>query len=269
MIISANHGLVQPFWDRIRQMAPLLWLWTRRELKTRYRQSVLRTGWSVIQPAALLATYGWIFVGVLDIDQGPLPYLSFAWAGLVAYTLVQQSLGVGVGSIQAAGGLISKLYFPREILPLGVVGTATADLAIGMVILVALSWIQIGPPSIHVVAVLPALLMLVVWTAALTVFAATATAFRRDLTHAMPLLLRILFILTPIMYPISALGPTAERLALLNPLTVAIESVRDGMLRGVWPDWPVLAAQAVAGSGLLLASIAVVRRAERHMADSV
>ena len=83
--ITSERGLIQPYWLRVRAMLPVLWLWTRREVQSRYRQSALRAGWSVVQPAASPITYGWVLTRVLDIGLEPLPYLSFAWAGLVPF----------------------------------------------------------------------------------------------------------------------------------------------------------------------------------------
>lgn len=267
--ITAERGLVQPFRARVTSMLPMLRMWTHRELRARYRQSFLRAGWSVVQPTALLVTYGWVLTEVLSIGQESIPYLSFAWCGLVPFALVQSSLGPGVSSIQANGSLISKIYFPREILPLAEVGAACTDLLASVPILIVLSWVQIGPPTVHTLAIFPALAVLVMWVAALTVLSATATVFRRDLKHAMPLLLRILFIVTPIMYPITAFGEAAEKASLLNPLTVVIEVMRDGTLRHQWPRWDLLALQGLAGAILLVVSILVVQRTERRMPDAV
>ena len=109
------------------------------------------------------------------------------------------------------------------------------NLAVGVPILLVLSWIQIGPPTIHVLTLVPALLTLVCWTAGLTVLAATATVFRRDLKHAMPLILRVLFIVITDHVPHQRIRSYCRADLLLSFITVVIESIRDGVLRHQWP----------------------------------
>lgn len=269
VVITPRGGIQQSLTRRIRSGWPLLRLWTGRELRSRYRQSWLRSGWSVIQPVVLLITYGWVLVEVLDVGDGKVPYLTFAWAGLVPFTFVAQALGQGVGSIRYEGHVISKVYFPREILPLSVVGAACMDLAVTTAILVVVSWFQLGPPSVHLVALVAVDLVLVVWVAGLTTLAATITVFRRDLAHAMPLVLRVLFIISPVMYPASLLTERAPALARINPLTVIIEGTRAAAVEGRWPDWGPLAAQGVVATAVLVLALAVVRRTEARMPDRV
>lgn len=269
VIITPRAGIRQSLTKRLVDEWPLLRLWTAREFRTRYRQSWLRAGWSVVQPVVLLITYGWVLVQVLDVGESEVPYLTFAWAGLVPFTFMSQCLGQGVGSIQYAGHVISKVYFPREILPLSVVGAACVDLAITTAILVVAAWVQVGPPTVHLIALVMVNLVLVSWTAALTVLAATATVFRRDLGHAMPLILRVLFIVSPVMYPVTLLEERVPALTALNPLTVVIEATRDVATRNTWPAWGPLLGHLVAGSILLAAALLLVRRVESKMPDRV
>jgi lipopolysaccharide transport system permease protein len=269
VVITPDRGLEQPLVARVRSSGPLLRLWTARELRARYRQSVLRAGWSIIQPVALMGTYGWVLTAVLDVQQEPIPYLTFAWSGLVGYLFLQQALGLGVGSIVDAGHIVSKVYFPREVLPLAVVGVSLVDLAVTMVILFVLAVIQVGAPSIHAIAVVVPLLVLVVAIAAATVACAAITVFRRDLRHAMPLILRMAFILSPVMYSVQQFGPRARWIVELNTLTVCIEAIRDTVLRGAWPQWHLLAAHGAVAAVLLVVTIAGVSRIERRMSDQV
>ena len=268
-MITARGGIQQSLARRVVDALPLLRLWTVRELRTRYRQSVLHASWSVIQPAVLLLTYGFVLTSVLDVGHENVPYLTFAWAGLAPFAFVQQSLGQGVGSIQQAGNVISKVYFPREILPLSIVGAAGVDLGITTTLLVVISWVQIGPPSVHLLALVLVDVVLVLWVAGLTVLVAALTVFRRDLLHAMPLLLRALFIVSPVMYSASVLEDRAPVLSTLNPVTVVIQATRDTVIRHRWPAFGPLAIHAAVGALLLVSAILVVRRFERTMSDRV
>lgn len=269
VVISPGRGIEMSLPERLRLTWPLVLAWTRRDLRARYRQSVLRSWWSFIQPVTILVIYGVVFTAVLDISVEEAPYLVFAWAGIVPLTFFSSSLGQGVGSIQQAGQIISRVAFPRDVIPLSVVAGASVDLLIMTVVLVALAWVQVGPPSIHLLGLLPIALVLCCWTVAVTIAAAGVTVFRRDLRFAVPLALQMLFIATPAMYPASLIADWAEWVNIVNPLTVVIEGTRDAVYRGVWPDMPVLGAQFLASLVALVGSFALFRRLEPQMSDFV
>lgn len=265
--MTAERGVHETLGRRVGSALPLLGLWIRRDLRARYRQSWLRAGWSVIQPVVLLLTYGWVLTAVLDVGDDEVPYLTFAWAGLVVFIFIQQALGVGVGSIQQSRHIITKVYFPREVLPLASVGVALVDLGIMTLILVVLSWVQVGPPTIHLVAIPIIDVVLALWVAGLTMLAATAAVFRRDVVHVMPLVLRVLFIVSPIMYATSLLEERAPAFVSWNPITVTIEATRNVATRATWPNWTLLAIHGVVGVALFLGAVVTVRRFERRMSD--
>lgn len=266
-VVITPQGIQQGYRPRLRATVPLVRLWVERDLRARYRHSGLRSAWTIIQPVALLLTYGWVFTAVLDVPQEGVPYLSFAWAGLVGYNFAAQSLGVGVGSILDAGDIVQKAYFPREVLPLAVVGVATFDLFVTFAILLVLAWLQIGPPTIHVLGAVLGLAVLIVWVAATTIVVATLAVRFRDLKHSMPLILRVMFILTPVMYSAELLAGTGSLLLTVNPLAVSIDAIREGVLNHTWPPWWSLLIQALAGCALLVASVPLVKRAERLISD--
>lgn len=269
VVISPTRGIEQSLGERVRDTFPLVVTWTLRDLRVRYRQSVLRSAWSLIQPITILVTYGFILTRVLEVRVEEAPYLTFAWAGIVPFTFFSQSLGQGVGSIQQAGSIITRLYFPREVLPLSVVGGAAIDLLIMTATLVIVAWFQVGPPTIHLLGLVPVYATLLVWTATVTVFASAVTVFRRDLNFAVPLVLRVLFIVTPVMYPAAAIAEVAPWLLTYNPLAVVLEGTRDALYRGVGPDLVLLGAHFLVGAVLLVLTFVVFRRLEPRMSDHV
>lgn len=269
VVITPARGVEQTFLGRVTTTWPLVVSWTIRDLRVRYRQSFLRSAWGLLQPITILVTYGWVLTQVLDVRSEEVAYLTFAWAGLVPFTFFSQALGQGVGSIQYAGSIISRVYFPREILPLAVVGGALTDLGIMTVTLVVVSWVQVGHPTVHLLGLVPVYLLLVVWTTAITVAASAITVFRRDLNFAVPLVLRVLFIGTPIMYGADLIARRAPWLTKANPLSVIVEGTRDSVYRGVWPPAGLFGVHLVVALLGLVGAFLLFRRLEPRMSDFV
>ncbi|MFM7063517.1 MAG: ABC transporter permease [Actinomycetes bacterium] len=269
VLITSERGLEIRLHERLRTTRLLVLAWTRRDLRTRYRQSLLRSWWSLIQPVTVLVIDGTVFTAILDVTVQEAPYLVFAWAGLVPVSFFSSSLGQGVGSIQQAGPIVSRIAFPRDVIPLSVVAGAGVDLLIMTGVLVVLAWVQVGPPSVHLIGLLPVGLVLCCWTLAATVAASAVTVFRRDLRFAVPLFLQVLFIVTPVVYPASLIADKAEWLNLVNPLAVVVEGTRDAAYRGLWPNPWVLGAQFAASLVVLTATFGLFRRLEPKMSDYV
>jgi len=268
VVIRPGSGAHGPLIARVRAALPLLRLWTVREFRIRYRNSVLDVGWSVLSPVATLAIYGWAFTQILDIDTGDEPYISVAWSGLVLFGFFSDALSTSVLSLVSAAPILTKVYFPREIVPLAEVGNGLVDLGAGLVILIVLVVAQGEPLTIHALAILPALVVLVVWTAGVAVLIATAAVFIRDLRYALPVALRLGFIVTPVMYSATLLAdhPFVRD---ANPIGVVIEAVRQALLAQAWPSWSLLGLQLAIGLAVFVAGILLTRALESRMVDVV
>lgn len=247
------------FWH----LVPVL---TRQQLRGRFAQSRLNLTWNVVQPVALTAVYAAFFSGVLDVGSGSTPYLSFIIAGLVPWRFLANGLSSST-ALSDNIGLISKIYFPREIIPIVNVVGGGVDLAIGTVLILVVAWAQGTAPSYHVIALPFVYLVLVLFTAAATIIVTTVAVFVRDVSHGMQLLLLGLFFATPIMYPESQLPSWLEWFPKLNPLAVVVNQAREVLLFNSWPNPLLLGAHLIAAGGLLVASVAYVRSVEQRMVD--
>lgn len=261
----AAGGLVA----RERRVASLLRILVPRDLRTRYRRSAFDVLWAVITPVVLLVVYGLILTKAFGVTSTCGPYLSSAWIGLVVWTFFATALGGGVYSLISASDLLTKVYFPREALPLATVGASFLDLGVGLVLAAVVVVGQGVRPGITAVASLVPLALVVVWTAAVTVLSATAAVFARDTVHVVNLLLRVGFFATPVMYESSQLPSAFAWSAKVNPLAVAIDGLRASVLCGEWPDWTLLGAHLAAGLVALLLAVLLVRRTESRIADVV
>lgn len=266
---SVNDG-ARGLVTRARRTGTLLQTLVPREFRIRYRESYLDLAWAIITPLVLLGVYGVILSTAFGADEGGCaPYLSLAWVGLVLWTFFAQGVSSATNSMLDSAELLTKIYFPREALPLANVGVTLIDLGLGAVTVVALALAQGITPSITAVAAIPAVLLLVLWTAAISVFAAALTVFVRDTIHAVNLALRAGFFATPVMYDVSFFPEWLRWLGTVNPVAVAITATRDAVLCGRWPDWEVMALQGLAGAALLVGSVLFVRRVEATMVDVI
>lgn len=251
----------------MRRTAALVRILTPREVRLKYRENVLDVAWALITPVAIMAVYGVVLTQSFDVTGSCAPYLSTAWAGLVPWTFFASAVGVAVWSLLSSADLMSKIYFPREAIPLSVVGAALIDLAIGVVTVFGVALFQGVDVGVTSLAVVPALAVLVVWTAVIGLFSAAVAVFLRDTTQAVQLGLRVGFFATPVMYEPALLPEAFRWTASVNPLAVAIEGIRDGLLCGTWPQWGLLFLHLTIGLALLVAGVLYVRSVESRMTD--
>ncbi len=266
-VVRTADSTQMPAKDRMRSSWPLLRMYSMRQIQLRYRQSILGLAWTVVQPVAIMAIYGTIFIAFFDVDGGGLPYLSVAWAGLTVWMYVQAAVQMGTVSLQNDAWLLARVWFPREIIPLAPVIAGLVDLAVAGAILFGIVLVQGIGVSIHLLALPLILAVLVVWSAAISVFCSAVTIFLRDMATIVSLVLRLLFIATPVMYSESAVPEEYRWVNAVNPFAVVVNNVRATVLSHVWPNWDLLALHLTIGVVLALGAIWYLRAVERRMVD--
>jgi lipopolysaccharide transport system permease protein len=254
---------------RARRVAALLPILVRREIRTRYRTSVLDLGWAVITPVALMTVYGLVLTRSFDVTATCAPYLTSAWAGVVLWTAFANAVGSAATSLTSSADLITKVYFPLEAMPLSVAGVSLLDLAVGLVSLIGLALVQgvhLGPTAFA--AVLP-IAVLIVWTALISMVTAVLATFVRDVIHGVALALRLGFFATPVMYEVGFLPGALRWTATANPIAASITGVRATVLCGVAPATALLAAHLLVGLGACGLSVVYIRSVESRVVDVV
>lgn len=252
---------------RLTRQLPLLLVWARREFRIRYRQSGLGLLWSVIQPLSTLAIYGAVLSGVLHVSSEGFPYISFAYAGLVPWAFTSTAIAASIPSLMNSGAVVGKVYFPREVIPLATVGASVVDLGITTAIFLVILGVQGVGYSIHLIALVPIFVMLILWVAVVAIFGSVLTVFMRDLRYAVGLILQLLFFATPIMYPPTLLHGSVSVVSKLNPLAVAVTAVRSAALAKHWPDWSAIGVFGLIALGLYFLVISYVRSVEPRIVD--
>ncbi len=225
----------------------LLMVLTLHRIRVRYKQSVLGPAWAVLHPVAMMAIFAAVFSVIARVDTGGQPYVVFAYAGLLPWTAFASALATGSSSLVTHSVLVTRVAFPREILPFTYVAAALFDLAIASVVLAALLVYYGIPLTISVLWVVPVLLVHAALATAVCLVLAAANVRFRDVTAGMPLLLQLWMFASPVIYPLSAVPEQWRSWYVLNPMVGIVDGFRRAVLEGNAPDphaftWAALAA---------------------------
>jgi lipopolysaccharide transport system permease protein len=246
----------------------LLYFLTWRDLKVRYKQTLMGVVWVIAQPLFTMLAFTVFFNRLGGFTSDGIPYPLFAYAGLLLWTFFSNAVVYGTNSLIQNSNLVTKVYFPRMFIPSAAVAAGLADLAVASVLLVGLAlyygvaatWGLLAAPLFVLLAVLLAL------GAVLLVSALTVKY--RDLKHALPFLIQLWLFASPVIYPASAVPARWRWLFMLNPLAGIVEGFR-ASLTGRAPDWQAAGLAAAVTAALLVAALYVFRRTEETFADVI
>jgi lipopolysaccharide transport system permease protein len=248
--------------------ADLIRTLTAHRLSVRYKQSLLGPLWALVQPVALMLIFTIVFTRLVSMPSDGVPYGVFAYAGLLPWTFFATAATNGTTSLVSHAHLVTKVYFPREILPLTYVIAALVDLAIALAGLLVLGlWFDIRVTR-QLIFVFPSLaILLALGLAAALLLSAWQVRFR-DVGAALPLALQLGLFVSPVLYPLSAVPHRWSGWYALNPLAGAIDGFRRSVL-GAAPDPYALGVSAVAALVLLPIAYIVFKHTEATVADVV
>lgn len=251
------------------QYRDLLYTLSVHRIKVRYKQSVLGVAWAIVQPLMLMLIYTLIFSVVAKVPTDGTPYAVFAFAGLLPWLCFSTSLTNATNSLVSNSELVTKVYFPREILPLTYVLSSLFDLLVASTMLVGLMLYYRMPLSINFIYVIPVVCILLLFAAtASLIFSATQVRFR-DIGVAIPLLAQVWMFATPVVYPLSAVPERFRGFYILNPMVGVIENFRRVVLQGMSPDFRLLAISALISFVLFPVAYIYFKRVEATVADVI
>jgi len=253
----------------------LLYFLVWRDIKVRYKQTALGAAWAILQPLMTAAVFTIFFGRLAKIASDGLPYPLFSYGGLLVWTFFAQGLSQSSNSVVGSAQLITKVYFPRLVIPIAAVLSGLVDFAVALPVLAIMMWYYGIWPGVAVLAVpLLALLALVAATGVGLWLSALNVEYR-DVRYVVPFLVQLWLFVTPVIYPASVLAPRLQRLGLpawlwgINPMAGVVEGFRWAMLDAPTSPGPLIAASTVTGFTLLLSGAYYFRRVERSFADVV
>jgi lipopolysaccharide transport system permease protein len=238
-------------------------------LKIRYKQSVLGWVWAALQPLALMGIYTFVFSHVTKVDTGGMPYPAFVFCGLLPWIFFSSSITNAVQGIVAYPSLLTKMYFPREIIPLSYLSAGAVDFLISSVILTGILAHYRVAPTWNLLYCIPILMILGAFAAAVALFCSAVHVRTRDVGLALPFVLQVLMFATPVVYSAQAVPQRFRTLFLLNPVAGAIDNFRGVILWGRAPDAFILTTAFVATIVVLVFAYAYFKWSEAAMADLV
>lgn len=208
------------------QFRELLIALTAREIKIRYKQTFLGIAWAILQPASLTFIFTLVFGFFLNISTGDVPYPIFVYSALVPWMFFSNSLSFGSLSVVNNGNLVTKIYFPREILPLSSIGAVLFDFVMASIVFIFLMYVYKISPTfnlLYVALILPSLFFL---TCGIAFIFSAINVLYRDIKFVVPLVIQIWLFLTPIVYSTSQVPEKYHIFLKINPLVPLLENFR-------------------------------------------
>ncbi len=268
-VIEASSGWRLIDWRELWRYRDLFYFLVWRNVKVRYAQSILGIGWAVIRPVFSMVVFTIVFGNLANVASDGVPYAIFSYAALVPWTYFSSALTGASSSLVGASGMISKVYFPRLIIPLTTALSNLVDFAIALLILFGLMvWFGMQPTLWALL--LPLLVLLMMLTAAGLGMWLTALAIQyRDVNYGLSFAVQLLMYAAPVVYPASSIPQQYRLLYGLNPMAGVIEGFRSALLGTNPMPWDLLLPGTMVAIIVFIGGALYFRRMERIFADVV
>lgn len=254
---------------RLREYGDLLYTLSLHRIAVRYKQTSLGLVWALLQPVMMMIIFTAVFSILARMPSDGTPYALFAFAALLPWSFFNTAVTGGTNSLVTHTALITKVYFPREILPITYVAAALFDFAIGFVVLVALMFWFAVPLTPYALVLVPIVALLALWVLAVSLALAAIQVRFRDIGVALPVLMQLLMFASPVIYPLSVVPASWRPWYLLNPLAGIVSAFRDVLLRQTLPEAYPLGMACLTIAVTLPAAYVFFKHTEATMADVI
>jgi lipopolysaccharide transport system permease protein len=268
-LIKPSHGWAALNLHDLWVYRELIFFMTWRDLKVRYKQTLLGASWAILQPFLTMVVFSIFFGNLAKVPSDGVPYPIFAYTALIPWTLFSKALQDASRSLVSNSHMITKVYFPRMILPLSSVLAGVVDFLIAFVVLMGMMlFFQITPTGN--VWFLPLFLVLALVTAVgVGLWLSALNVLFRDINYVLPFLTQFWMYLTPIAYPSSMIPEKWQAIYALNPMTGVVEGFRWALLGTGKPPGTLTLVSSIVAVVLLVSGMFYFRRMERLFADMV
>lgn len=247
----------------------LVYFFIWRDIKVRYKQTLLGAAWAIIQPFFVMVIFNIFFGKLAKIPSDGIPYPIFSYVALLPWQLFENGVRKAGNSLVSGRNLLTKVYFPRLAIPIATVIAGLVDFALALTILLGMMWFYDYSPTKWILFT-PLLLILALVTALGTgLWLSALNVTYRDVGYIIPFILRVWFFLTPITYSASIVPEEYQTIYALNPMTGVIQGFRWAMLGAGEPPSALILASTVAAVFLMISGLFYFRRMERTFADVV
>lgn len=269
MVIQPGRSLFRLDLGAVWQYRELLYFLIWRDVKVRYKQTMIGGAWTVLQPLLTMILFTILFGNFAKIPSDGLPYPIFTYTALLPWSYFSQAIARSGASLVGNSHLISKVYFPRLIVPLSAALAPLADFAIAFVVLLSMMvWFGLAPTWSALA--LPVFLLLALITAlAVGLWLSALNVRYRDVGHTIPFLTQFWMFASPVVYSVSLVPEKWRLLYSLNPMVGVIEGFRWALLGKESPDFGVMAVSSVVVLAVLLSGMVYFKKVERTFADVV
>jgi lipopolysaccharide transport system permease protein len=269
LIIQPSHGWLKLNLGELWNYRELLYFLVWRDVKVRYKQTALGAAWAILQPFMTMVVFSVFFGRLAKIPSDGVPYPVFAFTALLPWQLFAYALAESSNSLVASQNLITKVYFPRLVIPIAGVLAGLVDFAIAFVVLLGLMW-YFGIVPTAAIALLPLFVLLAIMTAlAVGLWLSALNVKYRDVRYTIPFLTQFWMFVTPVAYPSSLVPERWRALFGLNPMAGVVEGFRWALLGKAHSPGPLLIVSIVAVVVLLIGGLMYFRRMEATFADIV
>jgi lipopolysaccharide transport system permease protein len=262
--------MMEKMLEQLRSLAAakdVLFTWTVREVKVRYADTRLGIAWLLVYPAGWVLLFTLLFSRLMPVPVRGAPYPLFVMSGLVPWFFFSSTTSNAVSSLKNNSNLIAKVYFPREILPLGSLLVGLVDLGLYVLLLAAIMLYYRTGGGLILILLIPVVLTLAAFTLAVSLLTSRMGLFRRDVQLLVPLALQFCMYCVPVFYPAEIVPARFRTLYLLNPLAALMDAFRRILVYGLWPQWSTLGIAAGASFAFLAFAYWDFKRAEPEFAD--
>jgi lipopolysaccharide transport system permease protein len=247
----------------------LIYFLTWRDIKVRYKQTLLGAGWAVLQPFLTMVVFSLFFGELVGVPSDGIPYPIFAYSALLPWQLFESGVSKAGGSLVLGRNLVTKVYFPRLAVPIAPVLAGLLDFALAGIVLIGMLAYYAYAPTAAIWSLPFFLLLAVITTLGVSFLLSAMNVAYRDVGYLIPFLMRLWFFLTPIVYPASKLPEAYRWIYALNPMVAVVEGFRYALLGSAAPAPSTLVASTAVALALLIGGTVYFRHMERTFADVV